>query len=150
MKKPAKRLLIVVLGLSVPATLYAVSFTDLDVTGYQRIGSTNGFSTLTLGVGLNNVFSGSSYSAAIGTGLISYTNNSLIVGTYNKYGSLIGGSPLFVVGNGTGYSPNSQNALEVAWSGVLPDKGTVNIPGTANIGTVPSPGGLSMTGYTAP
>ena len=139
----SKRLYLVAALLGIPLTLNALSDYYLNIESYGSIGSSNntGSGWANLAVGWNHLFSNSSsYSAAIGTNLKVNNNASLVVGKNN---ALTASPAHFIVGNGASASAPS-NALEVLANG------TVNIPGTANIGKVPERGGISMGSYTAP
>lgn len=146
MKLTTKRIILAVAILSVPSTMYGLVDTYFQISQYGSIGGSNSMAGgyQSLAVGYNNVFgsgSGSaagSYSAAVGYSLQVYGNGSLVVGSWNTPNA----SAAFIVGNGT--STLRKNALEVLTNG------TVNIPGTANIGTVPDRGGISMGIYTVP
>ena len=95
-------------------------------------------------VGTNNIANGPQ-SAAIGNSLQNYQPNNLTVGQYNTPVT----GDLFTVGNGSGqYDPvtgntNRSNALSVTTDGV-------NIPGTAEINSIPAQGGIANFTGTAP
>lgn len=145
MKPLSRHLLVAGAVLSVPATLFALTDTFFQISNYGLIGpGSHVGGVATFAVGANNVVGYGSASvatnaAAIGYSLRTNTSNSLMVGSWNAE---VAGA-LFIVGNGTGSSLR-KNAFEVLQSG------TVNIPGTANIGAVPERGGISMGVYTVP
>lgn len=123
-------------------TVKALSDAYLYIDNYGSIGSSNntGSGWANLAVGWNHLFTNSSsYSAAIGTTLQVNSNATLVVGKNN---ALTATPAHFIVGNG--YPAATSNALEVLANG------TVNIPGTANIGKVPARGGISMGSYDTP
>lgn len=166
MKKSFKNVLLAVVVVSAPLTVYGV-LTDpiLQITNYGYVGGASSFSGsagYNLSVGYNNLFGNSFYNSMVGTSLQNYTSNSLAVGYYNQ--STTG--QLLSIGNGS--SSFRKNALEV-WT-----TGNVNIPitttgaqltvgnstvgsstvttkvyGTADITRVPAKGGISMGPYTA-
>ena len=141
----SKRLILAAAILAGPASLNALSDYYFSVSYTGTIGSGNQVSASggsgVLAVGWNNYISYyASNAAAVGSNLYVGASNSLVVGAYNIPTS----SAAFVVGNGTGSDTLRNNAMEVLTNG------TVNIPGTANIGKVPQRGGISMGDFTTP
>ena len=147
MKLRLKHLRIAAVALALPLSLYGYLNGDsLSAYYYGRIGSNNsgGISSI-LTVGTNNIANGPQ-SAAIGNSLQNYQPNNLTVGQYNTPVT----GDLFTVGNGSGlYDPvtgttNRSNALSVTTDS------TVNIPGTADINSIPAQGGIDNFTGTPP
>ena len=137
-----KRYLKYILLMALPVSLFGLNDTSLFIYYYGKIGSNNTNSgTPSLNVGSNHITS-SQNSASMGSSLQNYQQNNLTVGQYN---SPVAGE-LFTVGNGQYATSGTtrSNSLSVS------DSGTVNIPGTVFITSIPAQGGIANFTGTAP
>lgn len=151
MKIIVKNLMVIGVLLSIPAMLNAGLTNDFfNATNHIKVGTSQvNANSGTLTAGDNNVVDAQVFNAsALGMGLRAKYSGCLVAGKYNR-ALPAGSSAVFIVGNGTGLGPNSedapyrQNAMEV-W-----DTGTVYMPQGADIKKVPAKGGISMGDYTA-
>lgn len=101
----------------VPLTLWAAGLTgsDITVTTWGLFGTYNyvGYSNSSVAVGTSNTNYDADNSLLVGSNLIAYDDNSLVVGKWNED---TGGQELFVAAIGTDYS-NKKNAFEVTAEG---------------------------------